>query len=143
MISWDRHGESVVILLSPRQIRWLRAQLGDFRTRVENTLATPECDPVVAAVFAEFGADRAAQIAQARSLTAVVLGDLPSSGGVVEIRGDVKRAAWIWTLQDLRIAITTRLGARAARTTASLVGIDAPGDLRHWLARIVDALAHA
>jgi hypothetical protein len=140
MIGWDRCGDSIIVVLSPRQIRWLRKQLTDYRNRVDRALSESRDDPVLAAVFTNFDDDFDLRLRRARRSITATLDSLPARGGVIEICGEPNRMTWIWTLQELRIAAAARL---AASLPASTAGAGAPAKLQTWLLGIVETLVKA
>lgn len=140
MIGWDRCGDSIIMVLSPRQVCWLRKQLTDYRNRVDRALSGCRDDSVLAAVFTNFSDAIDLQLQRARQSITASLDDLPASGGVIEIRGELDRMTWIWTLQELRIAVAARLAASLSGSTA---GADAPARLQAWLLGIIETLVEA
>jgi hypothetical protein len=143
MISWDCCGDKFIGIFSPRQIRWLRKHLTDYRHRINSGLSGFYGDPVLAAVFENSAeGDLHLRLQRARQSVTMLLDDLPARGGVVEIRGNMSRMAWVWTMQELRVAVAARL-AGLQNTSESTGGIDAPAKLQAWLSGIVECIMNA
>ncbi|WP_133794433.1 DUF2017 family protein [Actinokineospora alba] len=143
MIGWDRCGDTIIGILSPRQIRWLRKHLTDYRHRVDRGLSGCYDDPVLMAVFANNAEGNLdLRLHRARQSITVLLDALPARGGVIEVYGDMSRMTWVWTLQDLRVAVAARL-AGLSNTSASTAGVDAQAKLQTWLSGIVESLVNA
>ncbi|MET8759548.1 hypothetical protein [Lentzea sp. NPDC004782] len=143
MISWDRCGDSFIGVFSPRQIRWLRKHLADYRNRINSGLSGFNGDPVLAAVFANCTEDDLRlRLRRARRSVTILLDALPARGGVVEVCGDMNRMTWVWTLQELRVAVAARL-AGLSDTSESTVCVDASVKLQTWLSCIVESFMNA
>ncbi|MFD9958662.1 hypothetical protein [Amycolatopsis sp. NPDC058986] len=109
-------GTSIVGVLTPRQIRWLRKHLNDYHRRVARALEDDVYDPVVSAILEarRAGDQREVRACLVDTLLAVTasLESLPSQGGVVEPEDDEARWRWVWALHELRMALTVRLGRK-------------------------------
>lgn len=142
MISWDRCGDRVIGVFTPRQIRWLRKHLIDYRNRVDRALSGHSDDAVISAVFANVTDSMDSRLQQARGSIAALLDALPARGGVVEICGDLARLRSIWTLHELRIALAVRLGLTTMSLTADASSdcASSSGKLMNWLSGVTDNL---
>ena len=139
MISWDRCGNSIIVVFTPRQIRWLRKHLTDYRRRVDRALEGNVDDPAIFQIYlngqAANPAPLEAQLQRTRSAITTTLAALPKDGGVLEIHED-HRLTWVWSLHELQSALTARLEATTARTEATKA-------LTDWLSTIVDTVLDA
>lgn len=140
MISWDRCGDSIIGIFSPRQIRWLRKHLTDYRDRVDRRLAGCHDDVVLATVFTNAADNFEFRLQRARQSITVLLDNLPAHGGVIKICGDPNRMTWVWTLQELRIAVSARLAGSSSNSSISVADTDAPAKLQSWLSGIIETL---
>ncbi|MCE7010093.1 hypothetical protein LWC34_45910 [Kibdelosporangium philippinense] len=134
MISWDYCGDRLITVFSPRQVRWLRRQLTDYQSRLDSALCGNRVDPALGVVLANLSGGLDYWLKRARSTAAMLLGDLPDCGGVIEMVDVARRVAWVWILQEIRILVSAQLGVSVG---------DASVKLDAWLAEIVETVAVA
>lgn len=136
MICWDRCGDVVIGVLTPRQIRWLRKHLNDYQCRISRALEGDLDDPVVSAVIESRKdggwIDIGPCLLEASAKVSAVLESLPDRGGAVELRDDEVRWSWVWTLHELQMALSVRLGEKRRSDSAM--------KLMAWLGQTVDTV---
>lgn len=137
MVCWDRCDNVVIGIITPRQVRWLRTHLSDYRNRVTRAIEDGVDDSVVSAVLgARRSRDRCAARAcltdMHKAITAS-LESLPDRGGVIKLRDDEARWHWVWTLHELCIAVEVRLGRKFPSAAAT--------ELIVWLRQVIDEVA--
>ncbi|MEV0088607.1 hypothetical protein [Saccharopolyspora sp. NPDC050642] len=146
MISWDRQGDRIIVIFSPRQICWLRKHLTDYLHRVDRALSGHVDDPVISNLFGDTCSHElnfVTRFHRARASITTLLDDLPDRGGVIVIRDNRHRMTWTWTLHELRIALATRLGLGLPNAVGRPGRASAPNKLMQWLSTVADTLAAA
>lgn len=124
MISWDRHGDRLILTFSPRQVRWLRSHL----TQCQQDIDQAE----------QVGTTETSQLTPERRSASIasMLAALPHRGGVV-IVDESDRLPWAWTVQDLKQEVSVRLSA-SQRDDARVVR--ARTGLLSWLDEVIARL---
>lgn len=112
MISWDWQGARMVLIFTPRQIRWLRHHLTQYRHMNDQAPADH------------------------RSSISSIVNALPNQGGVV-IVDDSRRLSWAWVLQDLLQLTLSRLKTSHGDSDR---GVRAADGLRSWLGDVIARL---
>jgi hypothetical protein len=141
VLSWACQGERIVGDFTPRQIRRLRDHVGRLRDALVRHRDSPD-----AAAWCAAGARPAADLVP-RMLADVdlVLGALPTTGGVVVLPDDRHVWAWIWSPHECGMHLAFRL----ARTWRRSYATTSPRSDRAeqvfaqgmaWLTRVVDGL---
>ncbi|MFD9888069.1 hypothetical protein ACFWY9_01915 [Amycolatopsis sp. NPDC059027] len=142
-VLWDRCGESLIGIFSPRQVQMLRERLADYQARVERALDSLGDDTVIATLLATEADRFRVKLELTRARIIFFLTDLPEHGGVVELHDSTHRMEWVWMLQELRIAAASAWEGGLPLAPNPGCDTDASAEFAEWSFAVIAGLITA